>query len=439
MTLNPTVDAEHRDAEHRDAEHRDAEHRDAEHRDAQPLPDYPMARGCPFDPPAELSRLLETDPVSRVSLWDGSTPWLVTRHHEVRAVLADRRFSAETERPGYPPVSAAQLVRRSTAPSFISMDNPGHARQRRMLIGEFTVKRVAGLRPLVERIVEEALDAMAARVADEMSQRGGPVDLVEAFALPVPSMVICQMLGVPYSDHDYFQRHSAALLDTGTSPDEARVRTEELRDYLATLVARREVHPTDDLLGRLATHHVVTGELTRDGAASMALLLLVAGHETTANMIGLGILTLLRDPAQAAQVRDGEPAVVNAAVEELLRLLTITHSGRRRVALEDVRVGDVTIRAGEGVILAADVANRDPGRFGHPDELDIHRERNQHVAFGYGPHQCLGAPLARMELRVAYPALLRRFAGLRVAAPLAEIRFRDEMVVYGVHALPVTW
>jgi cytochrome P450 len=247
------------------------------------------------------------------------------------------------------------------------------------------------------------------------------------------------MLGVPYADHDYFQRHSSALLDTGTSPDEARSRTEELRDYLADLVARREVEQADDLLGRLTAHHVTTGELTREEAASMALLLLVAGHETTANMIGLGTLALLRDPWQTEQVRDGGPGVANAAVEELLRLLTITHSGRRRVALEDVRVGDVTIRAGEGVILAADVANRDPDRFAAPELLDIHREDNHHVAFGYGPHQCLGQPLARLELRVAYPALLRRFPGLRVAASLEEIRFRDEMVVYGVHALPVTW
>jgi cytochrome P450 len=405
-------------------------------------PTYPMTRGCPFDPPAELTRLRETTPISRVSLWDGSTPWLVTRHEEVRAVLSDRRFSAETDRPGYPAVSAAQLVRRAVAPSFISMDDPRHARQRRMLIGEFTVKRVNGLRPLVERIVDEALDAMAAK----MSRTGAPLDLVSEFALPVPSMVICRMLGVPYADHDYFQAHSAALLDTGTTPEDARAHTEELRDYLAALVARREVEPSDDLLGRLAARHVAGGELTRDEAASMALLLLVAGHETTANMIGLGILTLLREPEQAAQVRDGEPEVVSAAVEELLRLLTITHSGRRRVALEDVQVGGteagsggVTIRAGEGVILAADVANRDPDRFGEPDTLDIHRTRNQHVAFGYGPHQCLGAPLARLELRVAYPALLRRFPGLRVCAPLEEIRFRDEMVVYGVHALPVTW
>ncbi|MDT7643839.1 MAG: hypothetical protein QOC75_839 [Pseudonocardiales bacterium] len=394
-------------------------------------PAFPMARGCPFDPPTDLTRLRDTDPITRVSLWDGSTPWLITRHADVRAVLADRRFSADTGRPGYPAVSASTLARRRTAPSFIGMDDPDHARLRRMLIGEFTVRRIGTLRPRVERVVTDLLDTMA----------GGPnpTDLVEAFALPVPSMVICEMLGVPYADHDYFQEHSRALLDTRTDPAEAVRRTEELRDYLAALVAARESEPADDLLGHLTERYVLTGALSRTEAASMALLLLVAGHETTANMIGLGTLTLLRHPAAAAQVRDGEPAVVNAAVEELLRLLTITHTGRRRVATEDVEIDGVTIRAGEGVIAAGDTANRDPAEFAHPDELDLHRESNHHVAFGFGIHQCLGQPLARLELQVAYPALLRRLPTLRVAAPLEEIAFRDEMAVYGVHALPVAW
>jgi cytochrome P450 len=394
-------------------------------------PAFPMARGCPFDPPADLERLRDTEPITRVSLWDGSTPWLVTRHADVRAMLADRRFSSDTGRPGFPAVSASTLARRRTAPSFIGMDDPDHARLRRMLIGEFTVRRIGTLRPRVERVVADLLDAMAAGP--------NPTDLVEAFALPVPSMVICEMLGVPYAEHEYFQEHSRALLDNRTEPAEAVRRTEELRDYLAALVAARESEPADDLLGHLTERYVLTGALGRTEAASMALLLLVAGHETTANMIGLGTLALLRHPAQAAQVRDGEPAVVNAAVEELLRLLTVTHTGRRRVATEDVELGGVTIRAGEGVIAAGDAANRDPAEFAHPDELDLHRESNHHVAFGFGVHQCLGQPLARLELQVAYPALLRRLPTLRVAAPLEEIAFRDEMTVYGVHALPVAW
>ena len=398
---------------------------------AERPPAFPMPRGCPFDPPAELGHLRATAPITRVTLWDGSTPWLITRHEHVRAVLADRRFSADIGRAGFPSVSASTAARRRTAPSFISMDDPEHARYRRMLIGEFTVRRIGALRPRVARVVADLLDTMAAGP--------NPTDLVTAFALPVPSMVICELLGVPYTDHDYFQEHSKALLDTRTDPAEAVRRTEELRDYLAGLVAAREATPAEDLLGHLAARHVLTGELTRDEAASMALLLLVAGHETTANMIGLGTLTLLHHPEQATQLRDGEPAVVNAAVEELLRLLTITHTGRRRLATEDVELAGVTIRAGEGIIAAGDAANRDPAEFAHPDQLDLHRESNHHVAFGFGVHQCLGQPLARLELQVAYPALLRRFPTLRVAAPLAEIPFRHEMSVYGVHALPVAW
>jgi cytochrome P450 len=271
------------------------------------------------------------------------------------------------------------------------MDDPDHARLRRMLIGEFTVRRIGTLRPRVERVVTDLLDAMAAGP--------NPTDLVEAFALPVPSMVICEMLGVPYADHDHFQEHSRALLDTRTDPADVVRRTEELRDYLAALAAARESQPADDLLGHLAGRYVLTGALSRTEAASMALLLLVAGHETTANMIGLGTLALLRHPEGAAQVRDGEPAVVNAAVEELLRLLSVTHTGRRRVATEDVEIDGVTIRAGEGVIAAGDAANRDPAEFAHPDELDLHRESNHHVAFGFGIHQCLGQPLPGSSCR----------------------------------------
>jgi cytochrome P450 len=424
-TTDPFVASQHRErASHREPA---GQHRER----AEQPPAFPMRRGCPFDPPAELGRLRATAPITRVTLWDGSTPWLITRHEHVRAVLADRRFSADTSRDSFPAVSASALARRRTAPSFISMDDPKHARYRRMLIGEFTVRRIGTLRPRVEQIVADLLDTMAAG--------SNPADLVAAFALPVPSMVICELLGVPYADHDYFQEHSKALLDTRTDPTEAVRRTEELRDYLAGLVATREAAPTDDLLGHLTTRYVQTGELTRVEAAAMAQLLLVAGHETTANMISLGTLALLQHPEQAAQLRDGEPAVVNAAVEELLRLLSITHTGRRRVATEDVELAGVTIRAGEGIIAAGDAANRDPAEFAHPDELDLHRESNHHVAFGFGVHQCLGQPLARLELQVAYPALLRRFPTLRVAAPLDQLAFRDEMVVYGVHALPVTW
>ncbi|HEY4421190.1 MAG TPA: cytochrome P450 [Pseudonocardia sp.] len=394
-------------------------------------PAYPMVRTCPFDPPAELAQLRAENPVGRVRLWDGSSPWLITRYEDVRRVLSDSRVSSETDRPGYPIQSEAMRRGRVFTRSFIGMDDPKHARYRKMIISDFTARSTEALRPVVEKLVNDLLDAM---------ERGPrPVDLVEAFALPLPSMVICQMLGVPYADHDFFQEHSRAILDVSADPQETVRANDELRDYLTALIAEKEAEPTDDILGRLAQRYVLTGRLSRTEAATMALLLLVAGHETTANMIALGTLTLLEHPEQAAEVRDGDSAVVKSAVEELLRLLTVVHTGRRRVALEDIEIGEVTIRAGEGIIIAGESANRDPAVFESPDELDIHRGSNHHVAFGFGVHQCLGQPLARLELQIAYPALLRRFPDLHRAVPLEEIRYRDKMVVYGVQELPVSW
>ena len=394
-------------------------------------PSYPMPRQCPFSPPNELGELRESAPVARARIWDGSTPWLLTRYADVRAVLADPRFSADPFRSGYPHAAPSRKIRQTRMrPSFIMMDDPEHARVRRMLIGEFTVKRIEQLRPLVERAVTELLDDMAAGE--------NPTDLVAAFALPLPSLVICHLLGVPYSDHEFFQQQSHALLDLTAGEQAVLAAADALVGYLARLVADRRRHPQDDLISRLAAR-VEAGELEADEAASTAFLLLVAGHETTANMIGLGTLTLLRHPDQAALVRDGDPETVGSAVEELLRMLTVTHLGRRRVATEDVEVGGTLIREGDGMILAAEAANRDPEAYSEPDELDVTRGTNRHVAFGFGVHQCLGQPLARLELRIAYPALLRRFGDLRVTVPDEQIRFREQMAVYGVHELPVAF
>ncbi|MET0188568.1 MAG: cytochrome P450 [Pseudonocardia sediminis] len=392
---------------------------------------YPMARECPYSPPAELGRLQADEPITRARIWDGSTPWLLTRYADVRSVLADPRFSSDPYRDGYPTVAASRKIRQDRQrPSFIFMDDPDHARLRKMLIGEFTVRRIETLRPLIEQTVTELLDAMEA----------GPreTDLVQAFALPLPSLVICHLLGVPYSDHAFFQEQSHALLDLTSGEDKVVAALDALQGYLDELAEAKRKNPTDDLISRLGAR-VDAGELEISEVSAMAFLLLVAGHETTANMIGLGTLTLLHHPDQAALVRDGDTATVRSAVEELLRVLTVTHVGRRRVALEDVEVDGTLIRAGEGVILAAEAANRDPEKYSHPDDLDITRGTNQHVAFGFGIHQCLGQPLARIELQIAYPALLQRFPDLRVTVPDSEIRFRDEMAVYGVHALPVAF
>ncbi|TDD54117.1 cytochrome P450 [Nonomuraea terrae] len=396
--------------------------------------DYPMRRapGCPFDPPPRLRQLQAAAPITRVRIWDGSTPWLVTRYEDQRALLADRRISADSGNPHYPHQGPSQKELRRQTQTFLTMDNPEHARLRRTVTAPFSIRRVEALRPAIQAIVDGQID--------EMLAGPNPVDLVEAFALPVPSRVICELLGVPYADHDFFQAQSRILVKNDTPPEQARLAQQRLVDYLDELVGDKLARPGDDLLSELAVKRVATGELTRGEAASIGRLLLIAGHETTANMIALGTLALLHHPGRLAELREtDDPALVAGAVEELLRYLTIVATGRRRVALEDIEIGGQTIRAGEGVILATDAGNRDPAAFPDPDRLDLHRNARHHVAFGFGVHQCLGQPLARVELQVVYGTLYRRIPSLRPAVDLDRIPFKHDGFIYGVYELPVAW
>ncbi len=399
---------------------------------AEPLgPAYPFERAaqCPFDPPPEIGALRQTEAISRVSIWDGTRPWLVTRHQDVRTVLTDPRFSARPL-PGWPPSSPGILAAVSTdPPPFPNLDGPEHTRLRTALISEFSARRIAGLRPMIDVTVEDLLTKMAARRQ--------PVDLVEAFALPLPMITICSMLGVPTRDHDFFAEQTRSVFDVGSSLEHAQKAMGSLYAYLFELSIEREKRPADDVISRLSAL-VGDGRVTREEAATLGVTLLAAGHETTASQLGLGVLILLRNPEQAAKVRGGDEGVAKTATEELLRLLTIDQHGRRRVALEDLELGGVHIRAGDGIIAALDSANRDGDVYDHPDDLDVERAPNPHVAFGYGPHLCTGAALARAELRAAYPAILRRFPDLRLAIPFEQVKFRNA-VVYGVDELPVTW
>ncbi|MDF6065261.1 cytochrome P450 [Mesorhizobium sp. B2-3-3] len=396
---------------------------------APSAPEFPMPRaeGCPFDPPPALKKEQEQGPLRKVRLWDGSTPWLVTRYADQRALLADPRTSADITRPGYP--SSAPV--RGSSFSFILMDDPEHARQRRMVTAPFTIKRVEAMRPAVQKIVDGLIDDMLA---------GPPrADLVQAFALPVPSLVICELLGVPYADHDFFQENSKILISRSAAPEERGAAHAKLIGYLDELMGHKIARPADDLLSGLGTR-VGAGELSRREAAEMGVLLLIAGHETTANMIALGTLALLEHPDQLALLRDSDdPKAVAGAVEELLRYLNITHGGRRRVAVEDIEIGGEVIRAGEGIIVPNDIGNRDPEVFADPDRLDLGRDARRHVAFGFGVHQCLGQPLARMELQVVYSTLYRRIPTLRLDAGLEDLSFKHDGAVYGVYELPVAW
>jgi cytochrome P450 len=397
---------------------------------AAPVPEFPMARaaGCPFDPPPALQAQQDEGRLVKVRLWDGSTPWLVTRYEDQRALLLDSRVSADITSPGYP-LQAPSNGKNNI--SFILMDDPEHARLRRMVTAPFAVKRVEALRPGVQKIVDDLIDDMLAA--------GGPVDLVEAFALPVPSLVICQLLGVPYADHDFFQENSRSLIKRDAAMEDRMAAHGRLLGYLDDLMGRKTADPGGDLLSGLV-QRVEAGELTRQDAAQMGVLLLLAGHETTANMIALSTLALLEHPDQLALLRDSDdPKLVAAAVEELLRYLNIVHGGRRRAALEDIEIAGRVIRAGEGMNMPNDIANRDPQAFPHPDRLDLTRDARRHVAFGFGVHQCLGQPLARMELQVVYGTLYRRIPTLRLAAEVDSLPFKHDGSVYGVYELPVTW
>ncbi|WP_328648701.1 cytochrome P450 [Amycolatopsis sp. NBC_00348] len=396
------------------------------------IPEFPMTRaaGCPFDPPPAARALQEEAPLKRVKLWDGSTPWLVTRYAEQRTLLADPRVSADISRPGYP--SPAPLPKGGgSGISFILMDNPEHARLRRMVTAPFTIRRTEKLRPAVQRIVDDQLDGLLAGP--------NPVDLVEAFALPVPSLVICELLGVPYADHSFFQENSKVIIRRDAKPEERAAGHRALIGYLDELMGKKLAEPADDLLSGLATR-VNAGELTRAEAAQMGVLLLIAGHETTANMIALGTLALLEHPDQLKLLREtDDPKLVASAVEELLRYLNITHNGRRRLALEDIEIAGETVRAGEGMIMANDIANRDPDVFPDGDRLDLSRDAHRHIAFGFGVHQCLGQPLARLELQVVYSTLYRRIPTLALATEVGKVPFKHDGSVYGVYELPVTW
>ncbi|MGW8379189.1 cytochrome P450 [Streptomyces sp. ODS28] len=400
-----------------------------------PLPVEPPA-GCPFDPPAGLDRLRTEEPLSKVSLPDGSWAWLATRYADVRAILGDQRFSSDTTRTGYPLSGMTGGARAGSAPvrGFIRMDPPEHTRLRRMVTRDFMVKRVEAMRPTLQQLTDELCDAM-----ERADRSEHPVDLVQALALPLPSLAISLLLGVPYEDHELFQRLTGRLLSREIDEDERQVARGELSAYLNGLVNAKREQPGDDILSRLITEREANDELGHEELVAFAALLLVAGHETTANMIGLSALTLMRDPETAELLRR-DPSLIRGAVEELLRFHSIIRNGPRRAATEDVEINGTVIRAGEGVIVAVPSANRDEETFAEADRLDVCRPNAQHhVAFGYGIHQCLGQALARAELQVVIGTLLRRFPGMRPAAPLDEVPFRTDMAIYGCHALPVTW
>jgi cytochrome P450 len=385
----------------------------------------------PFDPPRAITRLRDVRPVSPLAFPDGHQGWLVTGYDAVRQVMADTRFSSRQdigvvhvpyETPGMPvPTEPSPQV----PGLFIAMDPPDHTRLRRKLTGAFTVKRMKALEEQIARIAERQLDELAALTP--------PVDLVKAFALPVPSLVICELLGVPYADRAAFQVNSAKFLEKDVTLEDKMAAYGAMTGYLAELVTRKRAEPGEDILSDLARHD----DLTMEELTGCAFLLLLAGHETTANMLALGTFALLEHPEQLAELR-ADPDLMPNAVEELMRYLSVVDV-LYRYATEDIELGGETIGKGSTVVVSMLAANHDPRRFDDPDTLDVHREARGQLAFGHGVHQCLGQQLARIEMRAGFAGLLRRFPTLRLAVPAGEVRLRTDMNIYGVHELPVTW
>lgn len=387
---------------------------------------FPFRRSIPLVPPAIYSELRESPP-RQVSLRDGSQVWLVTRYDDVRYLLTDRRLSSDHTKPGFPKVFP--VPPQPGLMSIIRMDAPDHGRLRGLLVKDFSPRMISAMRPGIEATVDGLLERMAVGPS--------PADLVKAFTLPLPSLVICQLLGIPYRDHEFFQEKALTIASTASNAQDGAAAMAELSDYLGDLIGRKQRAPGDDLLSKLVTEHLAAGDISHQELVALARLLLMAGHDTTAQTLGLSVLALLQSPDQLDELRR-EPGLIGPAVSELIRFLSVVPAGAR-AAMADVEVGGVRIRAGEGIILGLLSANHDERMFPGAGTLDIRRDARRHLAFGYGIHQCVGLMLARLEIEIALTRLFTAFPTLTLAAPVADIPFRVDMLIYGLYRLPVAW
>jgi cytochrome P450 len=360
-------------------------------------------------------------------MFHGNPIWVVSRYQDIRAALVDPRLSAKTLPDAMMPTDSDNNI----PVVFARTDDPEHHRIRRMLTSNFTFRRSEAMRPQIQEMVDHYLG--------EMISNGPPADLVRDFGLPVPSLVIALLLGVPPEDLGLFHRHTTVGLDQKSSDEEKTQAFGAMYAYLEELVQRKEREPGDDLISRLVTDYVATGQLNHATAAITSVIMMQAGHETTANMISLGTVALLEHPDVYERLgQTDDPAVVANTVEELMRYLTIVVSQVDRVATEDLTIGGQLIRAGEFVMMNLLAGNWDSEFVNDPEAFDIERSARGHLGFGYGVHQCIGANLARIEMQVAFATLARRLPGLKLAVSPDELRFK-ESDIYGMAELPVSW
>jgi cytochrome P450 len=393
-------------------------------------PEFPFKRDRQFELPAEYALARQTCPVAPVTLWNGQRAWLLTLYEDYRQTLLDDRFSGEFARDDFPTVTEARKAIDKLERAFVGMDNPRHGHYRRMFMKEFTMKRMQALRPKIETLTDQLLAAMA--------DKGPPCDLVADLAVELPALVMCELFGSPYEDHDYILKCAAGRHGMGQSAEEAARSASDLVDYCRKLIAEKERAPTDDMLGRVIREYVASGQLSQEELANICSMILRAGHDTTTNMIALGTLLLLEHPDQL-ELFKRDPSIDRSAVDELLRYLSPVQFAPRRVALEDVEIHGTIIRKGDGVFAISPSANRDPEQFPDPDRLDLTRNASQHMSFGFGIHSCLGQGLARIELQVVYRRLFDRFPNLHVTEAIETLPFKYDSQIYGLYRLPVAW
>ncbi len=395
--------------------------------DAIPF-EVPWARTDKFDPPSVFAELRAKRPLAKMTYPDGHIGWIVSSYDLVREVLSDPRFSHSCEIGHFPVTHHGEVIpNHPLIPGmFIHMDPPDHTRYRKLLTGEFTVRRVTRLQANAEAVAAEQIAAMRAQ--------GAPADLVTAFARPLVLRMLSDLVGLPYDERDRYVPAVTLLHDPDASPEASDAAYGQAQGFFDEIIERRRKEPADDLISRL----VADGGLTTEELRNMVTLLLFAGYETTESALAVGVFALLHHTDQLAALR-ADPGKTEAAVEELLRYLTVNQYHTYRTALEDLELHGEPIKKGDTVTVSLPAANRDPAKFGCPDALDIERDTSGHVAFGFGVHQCLGQNLARVELRAGLSALLAAFPDLRLAVPADEVPLRLRGSVFAVGNLPVAW
>ena len=390
--------------------------------------EFPPAIPVPFEPSPVFGDLRDEQPVARVRLPTGDHAWLVTRHADNRDLLASPWLSrAAAAKPGAPRIRRIPL----DTESMTTMDPPEHTRLRKLVLRAFTSQRVAAMSPRIEK--------RAAGLIDDLVATGPPADLVGGFAEPLSLGVIAELLGVPATDFERFRTWSLTYLaTTGRDPAAVAEAERQLKGYFTELIAARRSDPADDLLSDLVRARSEE-RLTEGELVTLAVTLLIAGYETTASLIAGAVVALFRHPDQLEILRS-RPEMLPSAVEELLRYTPIAVSGGTiRVATRDIELGGTAVREGEAVLPSTTSANRDGAVFDEPDRLDITRDHNPHLAFGHGPHRCLGSQLARAELSVSLRTLLAHFPGLRLAVPLEDVPWRLGGMIRRPEELPITW